>query len=55
MSEIKGSLLTIILTIAVFGVVLTAIGGAFTTIGMKTSERMGEAVEETYVVAPLGD
>ena len=54
MSEIKGSLLTIILTIAVFGVVLAAVGGAFTAIGLTTSERMESAIETTYVVpAPV--
>lgn len=42
MSEIKGQLLGIILTIAVFGVVLTAMVSSFG----KMSETVGSRVEE---------
>ena len=50
MSEIKGSLLGIILTIAVFGVVLATIGGVFQTVSDTIGERMSTAAETTLVV-----
>ena len=50
MSEIKGSLLGIILTIAVFGVVLATIGGVFQTVSDTIGERMSTSAESTLVV-----
>lgn len=47
MSEIKGHLLGIILTISIFGVVLAAMTTAFTTISKTVGDRAEAAVTET--------
>lgn len=46
MSEIKGNLLGIILTISIFGVVLAAMTAAFTSISKTVSDRAEAAVTE---------
>ncbi len=49
MSEIKGSILGIILTITVFGIALVTLGGIFQSVADTVGERMTNAAEETLV------
>ena len=48
MSEIKGTLLGIILTITVFGIVLVTLGGVFQNVSDTLGERMTNASEQEY-------
>lgn len=49
MSEIKGHLLGIILTIAIFGVVLTAMTAAFTSVSETIGQRATDAANIAQV------
>lgn len=48
MSELKGSLLGIILTITVFGIVLVTLGGVFQNVSDTISERMTNAGDAQF-------
>ena len=50
MSEIKGQLLGIILTISIFGVVLATMTAAFKLVSEQTADKATEAIAE--VVTP---
>ncbi|MCQ3034968.1 MAG: hypothetical protein MJ248_01920 [Bacilli bacterium] len=47
MSEIKGQLLGIILTISIFGVVLAAMTAAFKNVSQSVADQATSAVTET--------
>ena len=52
MSEIKGHLLGIILTISIFGVVLAAMTTAFTNVSKTIGDRAEEAAQTEVIVDP---
>ncbi len=55
MSEIKGSLLGIILTITIFGVVIGTMAGMFQTVTDIVGDRMTSVAEENYVETNNGN